>query len=64
MLKVGSGVAAQMAMRAFKAGVVAMAVMWPLAVLLPINFKIALAVGVPYALLAGAVFHKAKGLRR
>lgn len=53
-----------MAMRAFKAGVVAMAVMWPLAVLLPINFKIALAVGVPYALLAGAVFHKAKGLRR
>lgn len=54
MLKVGSGVVAPIAMRAVKVAAWALAVLWPIGLLLPINFKIALAVGVPYAALAGA----------
>lgn len=64
MLKVGSGVAAPIVIRAIRIAAAALAVLWPLAVLLPINFWIALAVGVPYAVLAGAVVCKAKGRRQ
>lgn len=57
MLKVGSGVAAPIAMRAVKIAAVGLAALWPFGLLLPINFTIALAVGVPYAALAGAVIY-------
>lgn len=65
MLKAGSGAAAPVAIRMLRIAAVALAVLWPLVLLLPINLKIALAVGVPYAALAGAVVcGTRKGRRR
>lgn len=63
MLKVGSGVIAPIAARVFRCVAMAFAVLWPFAILLLVNFKIALAVGVPYAALAGAVVCRRKGWR-
>ncbi len=64
ILKAGSGAAAPIAIRVFRMAAVALAVLWPLALLLPINFKVALAVGVPYAALAGMVVCGTKKGRR
>lgn len=64
MLKVSSGVAAPIATRAFRVAMMALAILWPFALLLPINFTIALAVGVPYAALAGAVVCRTRKGRR
>lgn len=52
MLKAGSGVAAPIVAEASKVAAVTLAVLWPFAILFPINFVLALAVGVPYAALA------------
>lgn len=66
MLKAGSGVAAPIAVRAARVAAVALAILWPFALLLPINSVLALAVGVPYAALAGTALAcgTRKGRRR
>ena len=53
MLKAGSGIAAPITVRVVRVVAVALAVLWPFALLLPINSVLALAVGVPYAALSG-----------
>lgn len=64
MLKVSSGVTAPVAIRTVRIAAAALAVLWPFAILLPINFSLALAVGVPYAVLAGAVVCRTRKGRR
>jgi len=61
-LKAGTGVAARACIAiAFAAAIVA-AVFWPFLLLWPMNVRAALAVGVPYALLAG--FAVVSGVKR